>query len=142
MSKNKGFDVIADAQERADHPYDTPYWFNRATSFTLARWKANKYFAPIFFIGYTVAGILGLASLHQTALATNQTFWSFLFDFSDGFTTARFTGLLLFLAFWVIAGIATAQTITQRAQGSLSTSKPEHRKEKKKKYPRRPKNYK
>ena len=141
MAKRKGFDVIADAQERANHNFHRSYWFNRVTSFTMAEWKANKYFAPIFFVGYTIAGVLWLNSL-KNGFDSGKTLWSFLFDFSDSSTTARFVGILLFSAYWVILAIATVQVIVQRIHASPSTSLPERRKEKKKKYPRRPKNYK
>ena len=141
MGKNKGFDVIADAHERANHNFHPSYWFNRVTSFTMAEWKANKYFAPIFFVGYTAVGVLWLNSLNQTASAANKSVWSFLFDFSDSSTTARFTGILLFSVFWVITATATVQVIIQRIYAPLPTSQLEHKKEKKKKYPKRPKNY-
>ena len=142
MAKRKGFDVIADAHERANHNFHRSYWFNRVTSFTMAEWKANKYFAPIVFVGYTIAGVLWLNFLNQTALAANKTLWSFLFDFSNSSTTARFVGILFFSAYWVILAIATVQVIVQRTYASPTTSQPERRKEKKKKHPKRPKNYK
>lgn len=142
MGKNKGFDVIEDAHERANHNFHSAYWFNRVTSFTLAEWKANKYFAPMFFIIYTTVGVLWLNSFNQTALAANKTFWSLLFDFSDSSTTARLTGILLFSVFWVITAIATFQAVMQRIYASPPAPQPERRKEKKKKYPKRPKNYK
>jgi hypothetical protein len=108
----------------------------------MAEWKANKYFAPIFFVGYTIAGMLWLNSLNQTVLAADKTFWSFLFDFRDSSTTTRFVGILLFFAYWVILAIATVQVIVQRTYASPTTSQPERRKERKKKHPKRSKNYK
>ncbi len=141
MGKKKGFDIIADAHERANHNFHPSYWFNRVNSFTMAEWKANKYFAPIFFVGFTIVGALWLNSLNQTALAAGKSFWSFLLDFSDSSTIARFIGVLLFLGYWVIIATATVQVIVQRIYAPPSTSRPERTKEKKKKYPRRPKNW-
>ena len=141
MGKNKRFDFIEDLHERANHNINPYYWFNRVTPFTIAQWKANKYFAPMFFVIYSTVGLLWFSSLNQTALAADKTFWSFLFDFSDSFTTARFVGILLFSVYWVIAGIATVQSVLQRV---IAAPAPEsqRKKEKKKKYPKRPKNYK
>jgi hypothetical protein len=141
MGKNKGFDFIEDLHERANHNINPYYWFNRVTPFTIAQWKANKYFAPMFFVIYSTVGLLWFSSLNQAALAADKTFWSFLFDFTDSFTTARFVGILLFSVFWVIAGIATVQSVLQRV---IAAPAPEsqRKKEKKKKYPKRPKNYK
>lgn len=141
MGKKKGFDVIADAHERANHNFHSVYWFNRVTSFTLAEWKANKYFAPLFFVIYTTVGLLWLNSLHQTAFAADKTFWSFLFDFSDSSTIALFTGVLLFSVYWVILMVATVQVVVQRIFSSPPVSQPERKREKKKKYPKRPKNW-
>ena len=142
MGKNKGFDVIADAHERANHNINPYYWFNRVTPYTIAHWRTNKYFAPLFFVIYTSIGILWLNSLNQTALAENKAFWSFIFDFRDSSTSARFVGILLFSACWVITGIAAFQTIVQRSLAPTPDPEPERKKEKKTKQPKRPKNYK
>lgn len=63
MGKNKGFDVIADAHERANYNINPYYWFNRVTPYTIAQWRTNKYFAPLFFVIYTSIGILWPNSL-------------------------------------------------------------------------------
>jgi len=140
MGKNKGIDIIADAHERANHNFHSSYWFNRVTSFTVAQWNVNKLLFPILFVIFTLLGVLGLYSLNQTA--GNKTFWSYIFDFSDASTTARFTGILIFSAIWVITGIGAVQSIIQRIYAPPPTPQPERKKEKKKKYPKRPKNYK
>ena len=142
MGKNKNIDFITDMQERANHNINPYYWFNRVTPFTMAQWRTNKYFAPLFFIMYTCIGVLWLYALKEAALVENKSFWAFLFDFEDAFTTARFVGVLLFSVYWVIAGIGTVQNIIQRIYAPTSISQPERKKEKKKKYPKRPKNYK
>ena len=142
MGKNKGFDIVEDAHERANHNINPYYWINRVTPFTMAQWRANKYFAPMFFVIYTSIGILWVYALKDVALLENKSFWGYLFDFHDSSTTARFIGILIFSAIWVIAGIGTAQSILQRVYAPPSTPQPERRKEKKKKYPKRPKNYK
>ena len=142
MSKNKNIDFITDLHERANHNINPHYWFNRITPFTIAQWKTNKYFAPLFFVMYTSLGALWLYAVNQAALVDNKTFWSYLFDFSNSSTTARFTGIFIFSVIWVITGIGTVQSILQRVYARPSTPQPERRKEKKKKYPKRPKNYK
>ncbi|MGB8980524.1 MAG: hypothetical protein WCC12_01495 [Anaerolineales bacterium] len=141
MGKKKGFDIIEDAHERANHNINPYYWFNRVTPFTMAQWRTNKYLAPIFFVIYTTVVILWLTSLHQNAVQENKTFWQFIFDFSSSFTTARFVSLLLFSVYWIITTIATVQVVVERTFASPPTSPPERKKEKKKKYPNRPKNW-
>ena len=96
MGKNKNIDFITDMQDRANHNINPYYWFNRVTPFTMAQWRTNKYFAPLFFIMYTSIGVLWLYTLNEAALVDNKSFWAFLFDFDDALTTARFVGVLLF----------------------------------------------
>jgi hypothetical protein len=142
MGKNKGVDFVEDLYERANHNMKPHYWINRVTPFTMAQWRANKYFAPMFFVIYTSIGILWIYAFNEAARLEHKSFWGFLFDFHDSSTTARFIGILIFFAGWVITGIGTAQSILQRVYAPPSTPQPERRKEKKKKYPKRPKNYK
>jgi len=142
MGKNKGVDFVEDLYERANHNMKPHYWINRVTPFTMAQWRANKYFAPMFFVIYTSIGILWIYAFNEAALLEHKSFWGFLFDFHDSSTTARFTGILIFSAGWVITGIGTAESVLQRIYAPPSTPQPERRKEKKKKNPKRPKNYK
>jgi hypothetical protein len=142
MGKNKNIDFITDLQERANHNINPYYWFNRVTPFTIAQWRTNKYFAPLFFAIYTSSEILILISLNQAAIAENKSFWSFLFDFSNSFTSARFVGVFLFSVYWIILGISAVQSVIQTIIAPPHPSQPERKKEKKKKYPKRPKNYK
>jgi hypothetical protein len=142
MGKNKNVDFITDMQERANHNINPYYWFNRVTPFTLAQWKTNKYFAPLFFIMYTSIGVLWLYALNEAAAVESKSFWVFLFDFDDSFTIARFVGVLLFSVYWVIAGIGTVQSVLQRIHSPITTTPQLEHKREKKKYPKRPKNYK
>jgi len=142
MGKNKGIDIIEEAHERANHNFHSLYWFNRVTSFTVAQWNVNKTLFPILFVAFTLLGLLGIFSLNQIASAQNQTFWSYLFDFSDSSTTARFTGILMFTVLWIISGIGAVQAIVQRIYAPSPKPQLERKREKKKKYPKRPKNYK
>lgn len=138
--RNQNVDFITDLQERANHNINPHYWFNRVTPFTMAQWKANAYFAPLFFVIYSSIGVLWLIALNENAVQESKTFWQFILDFSDSFTSARFVGLVLFSIYWVIAGLTTFQAVMQRIR-ALSAVQPRRNKEKKKKYPRRPKNY-
>jgi len=138
--RNQNVDFITDLQERANHNINPHYWFNRVTPYTMAQWKANSYFAPLFFVIYSSIGVLWLIALNENAVRESKTFWQFIFDFRDSFTSARFVGLLLFSIYWVIYTIATVQAFKQRIH-ALSITQPVRKKEKKKKYPKRPKNY-
>ncbi|HCK67624.1 MAG TPA: hypothetical protein DHW49_15290 [Anaerolineae bacterium] len=84
---------------------------------------------------------LALSSLSEFAGEHNRTFLSVLFDFSDSRTTARFVAFLFFSFFWIVTGIGTIQNIIVWLF-MPPIPKPEIKKEKKKKYPKRPKNYK
>ena len=142
MGKKNNTDFVSDLHERANHNINPHYWVNRVTPFTMAQWRTNKYFAPLFFVMYSAMGALWLGSINQEAMQAHKSFWSFIFDFSDSNTSARFVGLFLFSIYWVIAGLGTSQSIIQRIYAPQSTTTSEHKKEKKKKYPKRPKNYK
>ena len=138
-----GFDIIKDAHERANHNFHSSYWFNRLTSFTVAQWNVNKALFPILFVAFTLLGLLGIFSLNQIAFEQSKTFWSYLFDFRDSSTTARFTGILMFTVLWTISGIGTVQSVLQRIHSPITPARRlERKREKKKKYPKRPKNYK
>jgi accessory gene regulator protein AgrB len=139
--KNKGFDVITEAHERANHNINPYYWINRVTSYQVAQWRIWKMLSPIFFVFYTLLGYLMLSNFNKIATEQNQTFFSTLFDFTDSATTARFVAFLFFSFYWVVLAIGTIQNILQFI---FAPPPPEQevRKEKKKKQPKRPKNYK
>ena len=139
--KNKGFDVIAEAHERANNNINPYYWMHRVTSFTVAGWRINKMLSPIFFVLYSVVGYLALNNFSKTATEQNQTFFSALFDFTDSATTARFVAFLFLSFYWVVLGIGTIQNVLQFIFAP-PMPEPEVKKEKKKKQPNRPKNYK
>jgi len=142
MGKNKGFDVIAEANERANHNINPYYWFNRVTSYQVAGWQINKMLAPIFFGLYSLIGYLMLSNFNKLAAEQNKTLLPFLFDFSDSATSARFVGVFFFSLYWIVAGVGTIQNILRNIF-ALSVPEPEvKREEKKKKQPKRPKNYK
>ena len=142
MGKKNNIDFISDLQERSNHNVNHYFWINRVTPFTIAQWKTNKYFAPLTFIMYSVIGLGWVQSLNQSALEENKTFWSVIFDFHDATTSARFASVLLIFLLWAILGIGTVQTILQRIYAPPITAQHKPKKEKKKKYPKRPKNYK
>ena len=85
---------------------------------------------------------LWVMAINEAATEAGISFWLYLFDLSDGTKAARLAGTLLLLIYWVITGLATFQSITQRIYSPTISAQPERKKEKKKKYPKRPKNYK
>ena len=54
MAKGKGFDPVADAHEVAEHNINPYYWVNKVTTFTYAKWMAEKKMAIIFAPFYMV----------------------------------------------------------------------------------------
>lgn len=139
--KNKGFDVIAEAHERANNNINPYYWMHRVTLYKLAQWRVWKMLSPIAFVFYTLVGYLALSNFNKIAAEQNQTFFSALFDFTDSATTARFVAFLFFSFYWIVLGIGTIQNIL-RFIFAPPQPKQVVRKEKKKKRPKRPKNYK
>lgn len=98
--------------------------------------------APIFFGLYSLIGYLMLSNFNKLAAEQNKTLLPFLFDFSDSATSARFVGVFFFSLYWIVAGVGTIQNILRNIF-ALSVPEPEvKREEKKKKQPKRPKNYK
>lgn len=139
--KDRGFDVIAEAHERANNNINPYYWFNRVTSFQVVEWRINKMLSPIFFLLYSAIGYLALNNFIKMATEQNQTFFSALFDFTDSSTTARFVAFLFLFFYWIVSGVGAIQNVLQFIF-ALPMSEPEVKKEKKKKQPNRPKNYK
>ena len=139
--KNKGFDVISEAHERANHNINPYYWLNRITFYQVTQWRIQKMVSPIFFVFYSIVGYLLLNKFDKLAVEHNQTFFSFLFDFTDSATTARFVSFLLFSFYWIVLGVGTIQNILQSVFAP-PPPKSEVKKQKKKKQPKRPKNYK
>lgn len=139
--KDRGFDVIAEAHERANNNINPYYWFNRVTSFQVAEWRINKMLSPIVFVLYSAIGYLALNNFIKMATEQNQTFFSALFDFTDSSTTARFVAFLFLFFYWIVSGVGAIQNVLQFIF-ALPMSEPEVKKEKKKKQPNRPKNYK
>jgi hypothetical protein len=142
MGKNKEFDFIEDAHEQANNNINPLYGFNRVTSFTVAGWKADRYFSPFFFILLTIMEVMVLLAYNADAISQNRSFWSYLFDFTNPLAMARLAGLLLLSFGWVTTGISMVQSIILMIYTKRSPSQSEHKKEKKKKYPKRPKNWK
>lgn len=66
--RNHNVDFITDLQERADHNINPYYWFNRVTPFTLAQWKTEKWFTPLFFVLYSAMGGLLLRAVYDQAV--------------------------------------------------------------------------
>jgi hypothetical protein len=141
MRKNKQIDFIDDLHERANHNINPYYWINRVTPSTMARWKTEKQFSPLFFFMYSIIGTLWFLALHNAAVVESKTFWSYLLDFSNSFSTAKFLGTVSLFLFWLILGIGTFQVGMQRIFNPVVKTPLERKKDKKKKYPKRPKNY-
>src|SRR5688572_26016217 len=134
MGKKKGFDVIAEAHERANNNINPYYWFNRITHFQLTSWKIQtRIFSPIMFVMSSIAGYIILTTLSDSAIKQGRTFLSVLFDFSDSATTAFFVTSLFLFFFWIVAGIGTIQTILFWLFAP-PIPKPEIKREKKKKH--------
>ena len=142
MGKNKGFDVVADAQERAEHNMNPYYWFNRVTPYTVAQWKVGKLLSPLFFLMYSLIGVAMLTSFNAGAEEQNKTLLSLLFNFGDSATRTSSAGMIMFCFMWAISAIGSVQVLMQWVYDRRHPQiKPKPRKEKKRKHPKRPKNW-
>lgn len=125
MGKHKGFDVIAEAHERAEHNINPYYWVNRVTNFSVAQWMAEKklalIFAPLNLILFIVI------------------VWNLPGAFSNGFSWQDL-GALLVLGFITLAEVIMAAQWWQSHRKRLMESDSSEKK-RKKKQPRRRKDY-
>jgi len=137
MAKRKGFDVIEDAHELAQHNYHHAYWVNRVISYTYATWMAEKKLSliilPILIVMW-VAVVSNLIS--QTS--NEASFWEILFDFRDSASTSRFISFLFLVFYTTITIIASIQTLFMKRPSPTEQTK---KKETKKKHPKRRKDY-
>ena len=125
MGKHEGFDVIAEAHERAEHNINPYYWMNRVTNFTLAQWMAEKKIAIIFAPLYL---ILFVAMV-----------WNLPGAFRNGFSW-KGLGALLVLGFFTLAEVIMAAQWWQSHRQRLMESDSSEEKSKKKQ-PRRRKDH-
>ncbi len=124
MGKGKGFDVVADAHELSQHNINPHYWINKVTSYTYARWMAEKKIAILFapFLLVTLALIVW-----QLLTSRTPADWLYIIP-----------GLLV-IAFVTFAYVVMAlQWFTARQRESPEPNRPQ---EKRKKQPKRPKDY-
>lgn len=75
--KNKGFDVIAEAHERANNNINPYYWMNRVTLYKLAQWRVDKMLSPVFFVLYSITGYVVLSVYSEIATKQDQSLLAF-----------------------------------------------------------------
>jgi len=137
MAKGKGFDVIEDAHELAQHNFHSSYWINRVTSYTYATWMAEKKLSLIILPFLIITWILVVLSLiSQTS--NEASFWEILFDFRDSASTSRFVSFLFLIFYTIITLVASLQTLFMKRP---ALNEQIVKKEPKKKYPKRRKDY-
>ncbi len=124
MAKGKGFDPIADAHEVAAHNINPYYWVNKVTSFTYARWMAEKKVAVVFAPVFLVTSGLVIWQLPRTIRDGN------------GLQAVGYLALQLFIT--IVYVIMAVQWWQSRGK---TPPKAEARPERKKKHPRRRKDY-
>jgi len=119
MGRKNDTDLIRDMQERADHNINPYYWFNKVDSFQLAQWRASLAVSVI----ETVLISIGLIFVIAASLAEGKAQWI----------------LPAVLApFWLLSLLRTMRWFSLQKNKPTVPPKP---KERKKKLPKRPKNY-
>ena len=138
MGKGKGFDPVADAQELARHNINPYYWVNKVTSYTSARWMAEKRVAVVALPFYMIAWIVIIRAWILGAAEQSETVWQYLFDFSNGPSVYRVLQAL-FLAFYT--GVVLIMVLQMLLRPGPHTVEDEHPQKKEKKQPKRRKDY-
>ena len=138
MAKKKGFDPIADAQEIAQHNINPYYWVNKVTSYTYARWMAEKKLAPFSLPLFVIFWAAIIFSFTNAAASRGVGVWSVLLNFND-FDAIAFWGAILFMAFLTLVNLIAVIQLLFAPRPKPNESIP--KKEKKKKMPRHRKDY-
>ncbi len=134
MAKGKGFDPIADAHEVAEHNINPYHWLNKVTSFTYARWMAERKVA-IFALPISAATlVLFILACARTAADRSMTLWAMLLDFGDGRALAIWAPLLLLVFVTGVYAVMLVQWWQSRGKAQPRTPRAPERK---KKQPRR-----
>ena len=137
MAKGKGFDPVADAQELSEHNINPYYWVNKVTSYTYARWMAERKLAVIYLPFYIFSLVAIIYGIKISADNTGESIWQLLFkDWSSIYGLI----LILFLAFFTLIALIMVMQLIFSPQ-SKSIAREEHKPEKKKKLPKHRKDY-
>lgn len=123
MAKGKSSDFVEEAHEHAEHNINPYYWFNRVDRFQYAKWLSALAFSPIETLVLTIALVFTLV-----VIIIDKSLILFIFLF-----------IPLFI-FWFLSLIGTIKFFEMRRQlkNTQSFTKP---KERKKKLPKRRKDY-
>ncbi len=139
MAKGKEFDPIEDANELAQHNMNSYYWVNKVTSYTYARWMAEKKLAVIALPMYVVAWATIIWTFADAASTRHVSVWRLLFDFSrnDGSTLAMWVQALFMVFYTVVVFIMVLQLAFAPKQKPMSpevTPKKKHQPKRRKDY--------
>ena len=138
MAKGKGFDPIADAHELAEHNINPYYWVNKVTSYTYARWMAEKKMAVILLPLYVIAWVAVIHSFREAAASKDISIWSLILDFTNGYTLYSLVQLLFLALYTGIVVIMVLQMLLSPPQKPAPT---DVHSQKKRKLPKRRKDY-
>jgi hypothetical protein len=119
MAKNRP-DLIRDAHEHVNHNFNPYYWFNKVDSVELAKMRAGLALSVIEFIVVSIALLFSIIAY----LSDYQSLFLYVIGLSS--------------VFWVILFLRSKQWYKIRRNQAIPQV---HPKERKKKLPKRPKNY-
>ena len=138
MAKGKGFDPVADANELAGHNINPYYWVNKVTSYTYARWMAEKKLAVIALPLYVLLWIAIIWRLMSEAALEHISVWKLLLDVSSSQSLALLASMLMLVFYTLVVVIMVLQLIFSRQSQPLQEG--EHSK-REKRHPKRRKDY-
>jgi len=122
MAKGKGSDFVEEAHEHAEHNINPYYWFNRVDRFQYAKWLSDLAFSPIEALVFSIALVFTLVVI--------------IIDKSWGLFVFLFIPLAIF---WFLSLIRAIKFFEMRRQSK--NTQPTKPKERKKKLPKRRKDY-
>lgn len=119
MGRRNRLDFFRDRNEHVEHNFHDAYWFNKIDSYILAKWRANLAVSVIESIIFTIALVLVI-----------------MFSIADG--KAQTVLLVILGVGWIITTLRAMRWFALKKAQKPVIQRP---KERKKKLPKRPKNY-
>jgi hypothetical protein len=145
MGKRKHSDLLTDHQEWVDHTYNSGYWINRISYVQRDSWRwIRKHNRFIGVFGMIISGLVIYSIINYMAsesLENGQTFWQRMTEFGQPATIEQWGMLLLFAFGFAASTILFFQSPYWEEKAAVQPGR-NRKREKKKKLPKRRKDYK
>jgi len=148
-SPPRGLNAVADSQERAEHNMNPYYWTNRITLMKIGAWRSKRFAVAVFlffnlFLGLLWLGIddrpYAIKIFLEIVKPENA-----VHIFDNAQNLSGFLSGVVLLLIWLYAAIGSIREIRSWIQARYHQVGPQafiaRKRQVRKKYPRRPKNY-